>query len=91
MIAFLCALGALAVKLDLMARDLTNKVILITGASSGIGQATAIACAQAGMRVSLIARRADKLQQVALKIAALGHKAHFYVADSLKVSFDVMN
>lgn len=62
-------------------RDLTNKVILITGASSGIGAATAIACAEAGMRVSLVARRAEKLQKVAAKIAAIGHKAHFYAAD----------
>eukprot|EP00752_Nemacystus_decipiens_P013730 g12183.t1 len=64
-----------------MARDLTNKVILITGASSGIGAATAIACAEAGMRVSLIARRGDKLQKLAAKIAGMGHKAHFFSAD----------
>ena len=64
-----------------MARDLTSKVILITGASSGIGAATAVACAEAGMRVSLIARRGDKLQKLAADIAARGHKAHFFSAD----------
>jgi len=64
-----------------MSRDLHNKVILITGASSGIGAATALACAQAGMRVSLIARRGDKLQKLATQIAAQGHKAHFFSAD----------
>ena len=62
-------------------RDLTNKVILITGASSGIGRATAIACSEAGMRVSLVARRGDKLQQLASEIAGLGHRAHFFSAD----------
>ena len=64
-----------------MPRDLTDKVILITGASSGIGAATAIACAQAGMHVSLVARRADKLRQVAAKVAELGRKAHYYAGD----------
>ncbi|MEL7483485.1 MAG: SDR family NAD(P)-dependent oxidoreductase [Planctomycetota bacterium] len=48
-----------------MPTDLTNKPILIAGASSGIGAATARACAQAGMPVALLARRLDKLQQVA--------------------------
>ena len=64
-----------------MRRDLSNKVILITGASSGIGEATALACAQAGMRVSLVARRGDKLQKLAVRIAGMGHKAHFFSAD----------
>ncbi|MFK7790724.1 MAG: SDR family NAD(P)-dependent oxidoreductase [Phycisphaeraceae bacterium] len=64
-----------------MARDLHNKVILITGASSGIGAATALACAEAGMRVSLVARRGDKLQKLAAQIAGMGHKAHFFSAD----------
>ena len=62
-------------------RDLQNKVILITGASSGIGRATALACAEAGMRVSLIARRGEKLQKLAAEVASTGHKAHFFSAD----------
>ncbi|MEL6498752.1 MAG: SDR family NAD(P)-dependent oxidoreductase [Planctomycetota bacterium] len=45
--------------------DLHDKPILIAGASSGIGAATAIACAQAGMPIALLARRLDKLEQVA--------------------------
>lgn len=51
-----------------MTRDLTGKHILITGASSGIGEATALACAQAGMSVTLAARREAKLQTAAEKI-----------------------
>ena len=62
-------------------RDLDGKVILITGASSGIGEATALACAEAGMRVSLVARRGDKLQKLAAEIAGMGHKAHYFSAD----------
>ena len=62
-------------------RDLQNKVILITGASSGIGAATAIACAKAGMCVSLVARRGDKLEQQARAIGKLGGKAQFFSAD----------
>tara|TARA_R110000868_G_scaffold226872_1_gene479652 strand:- start:160959 stop:161777 length:819 start_codon:yes stop_codon:yes gene_type:complete len=48
--------------------NLKNKSILISGASSGIGAATAIACANAGMRVGLLARREEKLEQIAVKI-----------------------
>lgn len=62
-------------------RDLQNKVILITGASSGIGAATARACAQAGMHVSLVARRKDKLEAVARTITERGGKAHLFAAD----------
>jgi len=51
-----------------MARDLQNKVIIITGASAGIGAATALACAKAGMRITLAARRRDKLEAVARQI-----------------------
>ncbi len=53
-------------------RDLKNRVIVITGASSGIGAATAIACAQAGMDVVLAARRTDRLTGVAQQIQRLG-------------------
>ena len=64
-----------------MARHLQDKVILITGGSSGIGAATAVACARAGMHVSLVARRADKLEAVAKEVSALGRKAQFFTAN----------
>lgn len=54
-----------------MTIDLTNKPIAITGASSGIGRATAIACARAGMPVVLAARRLDKLERVVAEIRAI--------------------
>jgi short-subunit dehydrogenase len=43
-------------------------VILITGASSGIGRATAQACVRAGHQVALAARRLDRLEQLAAEI-----------------------
>lgn len=55
--------------------DLRGKVAVITGASSGIGAATAIECARAGMHVCLGARRKDKLERVAAEARALGVKA----------------
>lgn len=58
-----------------MTIDLTGKPIAITGASSGIGRATAIACARAGMPVALGARRMDKLKEVAREIEHFGGKA----------------
>lgn len=67
-----------------MPRTLTNKLILITGASSGIGAATALACARSGMDVVLAARRVEKLEGVAKQIEALGRRA-------LAVACDVNN
>jgi short-subunit dehydrogenase len=59
-----------------MARiDLTGLPIAITGASSGIGAATAVACAAAGMPVALGARRGDKLAETARRIREAGGKA----------------
>jgi len=49
---------------------LEGKVVAITGASSGIGEATAIALAEAGARVSLGARRADRLDALVEQIGS---------------------
>ncbi len=56
-------------------RKLRERVIAITGASSGIGAATAVACARRGMRVGLQARREDRLQAVAARVRDAGGEA----------------
>ena len=48
--------------------DLSGKVVAITGASSGIGEATALACAQAGAAVALAARRTERIEELAQRI-----------------------
>ncbi len=58
-----------------MARQLQDKVIVITGASAGIGEAVAVACAKAGMHAVLGARRQEKLDEVAAGVEKLGRKA----------------
>jgi 3-oxoacyl-[acyl-carrier protein] reductase len=52
--------------------SLKNRVALVTGASQGIGRATALALAQAGARVAAAARNAEKLAGVVAEIAAAG-------------------
>ena len=54
---------------------------MITGASSGIGAATALACARVGMDSVLTARRADRLQEVAEQVKELGRSAEVVVGD----------
>lgn len=58
-----------------MADRLGSQVVVITGASSGIGQATAEAFARDGARLVLAARGADGLEQVAARCRALGGDA----------------
>ncbi|XMA38750.1 SDR family NAD(P)-dependent oxidoreductase [Streptomyces albogriseolus] len=48
-----------------MSNSLDNRVALVTGASSGIGQATALALSGAGAKVAVAARRADRLRALA--------------------------
>lgn len=45
-------------------KDFTNRVVIVTGASSGIGRETALAFAAAGAHVALAARSAEKLQEI---------------------------
>ncbi len=55
--------------------ELTNKVVMITGASAGIGRATAVALAQTGAHVVLIARRQERLNALVDELAVYpGHR-----------------
>jgi NADP-dependent 3-hydroxy acid dehydrogenase YdfG len=54
---------------------LAGQVVAITGASSGIGQATALACAREGAAVALAARRADRIEALARRIRDDGGQA----------------
>jgi NADP-dependent 3-hydroxy acid dehydrogenase YdfG len=55
--------------------NITGKVALITGASSGIGAATALKLAAAGAKVGIAARRAEKLESIKSEISAAGGEA----------------
>jgi short-subunit dehydrogenase len=64
-----------------VARDLRGAVVIVTGASSGIGAATAVACGREGMRLTLAARRADRLGAVADQVRASGGDARVVITD----------
>jgi NADP-dependent 3-hydroxy acid dehydrogenase YdfG len=61
--------------------NIKDKVIAITGASSGIGEATARLLASQGAKVVLGARRTDRLEKIAGDINASGGKAEFRALD----------
>ncbi len=65
-----------------MAQKLNGKVALITGASAGIGMASALALAEEGAKIVLTARREERLQELAAKIQDLGSEAVFVVGDA---------
>lgn len=61
--------------------DLRDKPIVITGASSGIGRACAIACAREGMPVLVAARRMERLESLVEEIREAGGRAEAVALD----------
>lgn len=64
-----------------MGATLEGRKAVVTGASSGIGEATALAFADAGATVALGARRKDRLEDLAKRIGAEGGSAHAFEVD----------
>ncbi|CAN7343094.1 SDR family NAD(P)-dependent oxidoreductase [Caulobacter sp. LjRoot300] len=64
-----------------MGMDISGRAALVTGASSGFGEAVALGLARAGVRVALAARREDRLQALARRITEAGGEAKVIVAD----------
>ena len=58
-----------------------GKVVAITGASSGIGEATAVLLADRGAKIVLGARRGDRLEALAARITAAGGEAAYVRTD----------
>ena len=64
-----------------MSESIRGKVAIVTGASSGIGEATALALAEEGARVVLTARRQERLEALAGRIRDAGGEAEVAAAD----------
>jgi len=67
-----------------MENNIEGKVVVITGSSSGIGEATAIMLAARGAKVVLGARRKDRLEDLVRRIKAAGGEAVYWVTDIKK-------
>ena len=67
-----------------LAGAVRGKVVLITGASSGIGRATAVKVADAGATVLLVARSIEKLEETKAEIVAAGGAAHIHRCDLVR-------
>lgn len=62
--------------------EVKGKIVIVTGASSGIGEATAREFAKEGAKVVLAARRVDRLESLAKEIAAMGTGAEALVVQA---------
>ncbi len=65
-----------------MSESVAGKVVIVTGASAGIGRAAAVALAAAGASVVVTARREDRLKELTAEIEAAGGKAISYAGDA---------
>jgi uncharacterized protein len=61
--------------------ELHDRVVVVTGASAGIGEATAVAFARRGARVALAARRLDRIEELADRIGRAGGRAVAFRCD----------
>src|SRR5260370_2779650 len=73
------------------ATDLRGKVAMVTGASSGIGEAIAQELVQRGARVALFARRENRLQELAQRLAGNGSDETLIVPGDVSKPEDVQN
>ena len=69
-----------------LAGAVRGRIVLITGASSGIGKAAALKIAAAGGHTLLVARTPEKLEETKAEIEALGGKASIYQADMAEMA-----
>lgn len=71
--------------------DLNDQVIVITGASKGLGRQTALHLSHLGARVILVARSSDRLHEVAKEINKAGGKEALVISGDISDEADVLN
>jgi NADP-dependent 3-hydroxy acid dehydrogenase YdfG len=76
---------------QLQATDLRGKVAIVTGASSGIGEAIAEELVKQGVRVALFARRESRLQELTQRLARQGSDGPLIVPGDVSKPEDVQN
>jgi NADP-dependent 3-hydroxy acid dehydrogenase YdfG len=69
-----------------MTQNIEGKVVVITGASSGLGEATARLLALKGARVAIAARRRERLDRIAAELTKAGKEARAYEVDVVQKS-----
>ena len=72
---------------EVIDRGLTGQVAVVTGASSGLGRATAVALARAGADVALVARAPEDLELAAAEVRGAGGRALAVPGDLASADF----